>query len=243
MDAKHAGKDDDLVGRGMAYKLLSVAFLPHDGRRLPHLLGETLALATSLADSDVDAGIRSSARRLADRLSGLRRDEMELRSGASVVFGTPSPYPPYEGEYGMASVFMKTQTMADVAGFYRAFGLEVGPGFHDRPDHLAAELEFMHFLLMKEAYAREHNLQDLAAEARKAQSQFLEEHLGTWGPPFFVSMARGGGNAFYAAASEFGSRFLADESERLRLSPKRTEIRTPTREPETPAGCAPTPSE
>jgi len=241
MEPRYPGKDDDLLGRGMAYKLLSVAFLPHDGRRLPHLLGETLTLATSLADSDVDEAIRSSARRLADRLSGLRRDETEFRSGASVVFGTPSPYPPYEGEYGMASVFMKTQTMADVAGFYRAFGLEVGPGFHDRPDHLAAELEFMHFLLTKEAYAREHKLDDLAAETRKAQSRFLEEHLGSWGPAFFASIARGGGNAFYAAASEFGSRFLTAESERLRVSPKRIRIRAPTPEPESPAGCAPCP--
>src|SRR3972149_12155544 len=60
--------------------------------------------------------------------------------------------PPYEGEYDNSDIFQKSQAMADIAGFYRAFGLETSPSFRERPDHISAELEFMHYLTWQEAY-------------------------------------------------------------------------------------------
>lgn len=233
---------ENLTMRGAAYKLLSVAFVPHDGRRLPELLAETLERTQSLAAGRGNAALASAASRLVERLSQLPRDVTELRSGASVIFGSPAPYPPYEGEYEMANIFMKTQTMADVAGFYRAFGLELSPGFKDRPDHLSAEFEFMHFLLVKEAHATKRGLADLARETRKAQARFLEDHLGFWGPNFLGAVASSGGNAFYSAVADFGRTFLQSELSRMQLSPRPAEIKEPNRELDPPAGCQLAPS-
>ncbi len=60
---------------------------------------------------------------------------------------------PYETEYTTPDALYKAHQLADIAGFYRAFGLEMSTENRERPDHLAAELEFMHFLALKEAQA------------------------------------------------------------------------------------------
>ena len=62
--------------------------------------------------------------------------------------------PPYETEYHPSSEpFFRSQEMADVAGFYRAFGLETAQAARERPDYLGLELEFMAFLLLKKRLA------------------------------------------------------------------------------------------
>ena len=205
--------------------MLSAAFAPNDGRQLPALVASTLERARILlGPGRGNPGLEPLLHRLEERLATVPVDAGELRSGASVVFGTPSPYPPYEGEHGQAHVFMKLQTMADVAGFYRAFGVEVGPTFKDRPDHLAAELEFMHFLLVKEAHVIEAANEELARETRRAQALFLSEHLGQWAPSFLARVASEGGNPFYIAVAEFGRTFLAIEMTRLGVPATSSEI-------------------
>src|SRR3989304_1284832 len=63
--------------------------------------------------------------------------------------------PPDETEYGLENVFQKTDAMADIAGFYNAFGLEVSEVNAERVDFISTELEFMSYLALKEAYAVE----------------------------------------------------------------------------------------
>lgn len=70
-----------------------------------------------------------------------------------------------------------TPRLADVAGFYAAFGVRTD---HDRPDHLVAELEFMAVLLAAEADARTHGDLSEADVAASAARTFLRDHLGTW---------------------------------------------------------------
>lgn len=57
----------------------------------------------------------------------------------------------YETECGLPDAYRQAQEMADIAGFYRAFGFTVGGPVRERPDHAAVELEFMHVLALKEA--------------------------------------------------------------------------------------------
>ena len=57
--------------------------------------------------------------------------------------------PPYETLFGNDHVFAQSQVMGDIAGFYRAFGVELSKDIHERLDHLSVEFEFMHFLAYK----------------------------------------------------------------------------------------------
>jgi len=228
---------EDLRARGLAYEFLSMAVAPHEGSVWSERVASARAMAEVLAMSFPDGAALGSAAELRDALARLPEDAIEIQTGASVVFGTPAPYPPYEGEYGMAHIFMKLQTISDVAGFYRAWGLEVGPSFRDRPDHLSAELEFMHFLLVKEAHAMVLGSDDLADETRRAERIFIGEHLGTWAPGFFSTIAAASANPFHAAVAAFGREFLGSELTRLGVAPGATEITAPRPEAEARDGC------
>lgn len=74
------------------------------------------------------------------------------------------------------AAWLKTYRIADVAGFYKAFGVEVEPGT-ERPDHIGTELEFMQLLALKEAVAIDSGNADGAAICREASAAFLAEHL------------------------------------------------------------------
>jgi len=94
--------------------------------------------------------------------------------------------PPCETEYlPSRDVFHRAQQLADIAGFYHAFGLEPNRRHPRRADHVALELEFVSLLLEKLAtvgdgtQAEEHT-----RIARAALAAFLEDHLTTWVPIF-----------------------------------------------------------
>ncbi len=147
--------------------------------------------------------------------------------------------PPYETEYGQAHIFEKSQSLADIAGFYRAFGLELAPDLNDRLDHVSVELEFMQFLCLKEAYAvaREHPQEKLAL-CRGAQAKFLGEHLGCWAFGFVRKLEEKAGDSVYGLMGEMLALFLAAEMRTLGLEPG--EMSGPlSQEPfdDEPAGC------
>uniref|UniRef100_A0A540VKP4 Molecular chaperone TorD family protein n=2 Tax=Litorilinea aerophila TaxID=1204385 RepID=A0A540VKP4_9CHLR len=94
----------------------------------------------------------------------------------------------YETEYGLPHEFRQAQELADIAGFYRAFGFSVGNVVRERPDHLATELEFMHLLHWKEAHALLRGMTEQADQCVEARSSFIGAHLGTWVDLFAQSL-------------------------------------------------------
>jgi len=93
-----------------------------------------------------------------------------------------SDCPPYELEYRSAEVFQQTQTLADIAGFYRAFGFDTTGPLTERADHAATEWEFLAILSMKESLARREEDVDCCVSAQRS---FLEDHAAAWMPAFF----------------------------------------------------------
>jgi DMSO reductase family type II enzyme chaperone len=97
-----------------------------------------------------------------------------------------------EIEYGdiKADPLFQPHRLADIAAFYHAFGLQVAADAGERQDHLCLELEFMCVLAAREAYALEYQLDsDDLAQCRRAQRDFLREHLGRWTPAFARRLA------------------------------------------------------
>ncbi|MDR7440149.1 MAG: molecular chaperone TorD family protein [Armatimonadota bacterium] len=98
--------------------------------------------------------------------------------------------PPYEASSGTPTAPLggpNVQLLADVAGFYRAFGFQARG---ERPDHLAAELEFLALLCLLEARA---HLAGQAEEARvcaDARKAFLRDHLLSWIASFEENVTR-----------------------------------------------------
>lgn len=116
--------------------------------------------------------------------------------------------PLYETQYGAAHVYQQVHELGDIQGFYKAFGLDISDLEKERCDHISVELEFMHFLLYKQAYALENHGDEKAQICVDAQKKFLKEHLGKWVPLFSVLFGRKAGEGFYCAVSALTKEFL-----------------------------------
>lgn len=82
----------------------------------------------------------------------------------------------------------KGSLLADISGFYRAFGLALAEGTGERPDHLRCELEFCASLLLLAAQARETADAERADLALDALRAFLADHLFDWLPSFCAQL-------------------------------------------------------
>lgn len=217
----------DLVARGTVAKVLSYALSDPDDATRRYLRG------TAGADLERAAALVSARARLRKAIEGLRASVSDLRGGEAAALFAKAGAPPYETEYGMAHVFMKVQSMADVAGFYRGFGLAPSEHARERPDHLAAEIEFLHFLLLQEAMAHTEGRMDAAKVARRARSTFLRDHLGTWGPGYLDKVAESDPRSPAARVARIGSRFLRAEARRVRAAVRSgPPVRNPQPSPE-----------
>lgn len=122
---------------------------------------------------------------------------------------------PYEAEYGQEGLFQQPQQLASVLGFYRAFGLTVRQIQRERPDHISCELEFLEFLLQKEAYALEHGDDSMKEATHRATRLFLKEHLGRFGKAFGSQLKKQDPEGFFGKAGDLLVDFLTLECRRL----------------------------
>ena len=167
--------------------------------------------------------------RLTLRLPG--RLETAIHQEYEAVFGYCSSKncPPYETEYcALKDIHFRSQQMADVAGFYRVFGLKPSSKVHDRLDHISLETEFMAILITRQLHALH---QDLCAEAAEvcyeAQRAFFKDHLGWWLPAFGVRLMKEA-SGFYKIFGKLICAFIPAERAFFGLPPM---TRIPVAEP------------
>ena len=122
----------------------------------------------------------------------------------------------YETEYGLEGSFRQSHELADINGFYSAFGFNVGGTVRERPDHLATELEFMHLLALKQRHASE---ADQAAICIDAQRKFLEDHLGRWIEGFAIRVAFEAKDSLYSELARFAVAFVQADAAGLGANP------------------------
>lgn len=138
-----------------------------------------------------DAALEAEAGKLAE---GLRDgDALECRlaelARASTREGMESAYtelfengprrsPIHETEYGRMRGLAKGNDLADIEGFYLAFGMARLDGGEAMADHLGVELEFYGALLAKLAAAHERTDEEGVWVVEDARRKFLEQHLG-----------------------------------------------------------------
>ena len=102
---------------------------------------------------------------------------------------------------------------ADVRRRYAEADLVLAKKFNDLPDHIAVEMEFMHYLCAEERRAIEAgNLQE-AARRSQMQQQFLKEHLEPWVDTFADCILRSTNSSFHKSAAKLLKNFVKSESE------------------------------
>ena len=128
--------------------------------------------------------------------------------------------PPYETLFGNDHVFAQSQVMGDIAGFYRAFGVELSKDIHERLDHLSVEFEFMHFLAYKESYSRCHDGADKTEIVLDAQKKFVKHHIGRWVPLFCRMLVKKAGSGFYKHVADLMAEWMDFEAAFLGVVPQ-----------------------
>lgn len=126
--------------------------------------------------------------------------------------------PPCETFYTASHIFQETQDLSDIGGFFRAFGLEIAD--KERLDHISVELEFMHFLTYKEAYALTHHGPAKARLCREVQRKFVQDHLGRWATRFAQRLGQKANGGYYGCVASLTEALLANEMSFLRARPE-----------------------
>jgi TorA maturation chaperone TorD len=159
------------VRRAVAYELLArcLAYPDDDGVAA---MNDLAGLAGGLLDGTPVAPIVEAA-------AEATRGGLEETYVRIFTLSTSTDCPTFESAMFGGDHIQQTERMADIAGFYRAFGVDPrAPGF--RPDDICVELEFMGFLCRKQAYAAEHLGAPRVSQVLRAERMFLREHLGRW---------------------------------------------------------------
>jgi DMSO reductase family type II enzyme chaperone len=106
----------------------------------------------------------------------------------------------------------------EVLEIYREAGLSLDPDFKELPDHIAAELEFMHYLTVKAVEAAAAGQGRTADEALHMRDEFLHTFLNRWVPGFCASIRAGTQNRFYRGLANCLSTFIAEPVSPLEVS-------------------------
>ena len=157
------------------YRLLA------DGYHLPRPdLGDNLSRLEACLQR---LGSSTSFYRTEISLGRYRRDDIEaLKIDYARLFVGPFTLlaPPYGSVYLEGERRVMGASTAEVQRRYQEAGINVADDFKDPPDHIAAELEFMHFLIFKELEAIGRRDHDSVVSSLFCQKSFLEDHLGAW---------------------------------------------------------------
>ncbi|MBI2470060.1 MAG: molecular chaperone TorD family protein [Planctomycetes bacterium] len=213
----------NLLTRSAMYQILSASFLYPEEKNLSILkssnfLEHVKDLTLCYADIDNGVALQSCLNEVRELYGNTNIGDLQKIYMRIVGHTMSKECPLYETQFGAAHVYQQVHELGDIQGFYKAFGLDLSEIEKERCDHISVELEFMQFLLYKQAYALENHGGEKAQICLEAQKKFLKEHVGKWMPLFAVLFGRKAGDGFYCALSALTKEFLRLEMKLLDIT-------------------------
>lgn len=201
------------LARSAVLGLLSQALAYPTADVVADLLEEDLPFAVALAP-DLPPEVAEAVRGLAGALEGATADDLEAAHRHLFSHVHSRDCPQYETDHLAREVWRQSQDLADLGGFYRAFGLEESG---ERVDHVSVELEFLHVLAYKRVWALERSEAEHAEVCRLAEETFLRDHVLRWLPDVAERLAVLGAGSAYASVGELLGAVLRAEAARAGL--------------------------
>ena len=201
----------DTIARATIYKALAECYHLPEEATLRHAgqLGRNLKGVCPLA---AEAADRMETAMLSDGgLEELAIDHARLFVGPFALLT-----PPYGSVYLDGERLLMADSTLAVSKCYREAGLEMAAGFNGTPDHISAELEFMHFLVIRELAALEDGDLQRARYFRQKQTSFLENHLAAWVPAFTRGVEEQAQTRFYQGLAAATRLFVESDFNRCR---------------------------
>lgn len=222
------------VWRGAMYRALALALSYPDAASVEQLAVDL----DDLIEHPLTAERKLFAATAALREAIREADAPTLGARYHDLFDGEVACSPYETEYEF-DAFAKARQLADIAGFYRAFGLKAAADDAAAPaDFVATEMEFLSHLALKLALAEAEGEDERVAVTREALRAFIEDHPGQWLPLFcrtLVSLEDV--DAFYGAAACLCDAFMQAEIELVGARPRPAMVRRASREMEEVLTC------
>jgi TorA maturation chaperone TorD/NAD-dependent dihydropyrimidine dehydrogenase PreA subunit len=122
---------------------------------------------------------------------------------------------PYESVYRDPQGLVMGTAAQDVLRRYAAEGLTLSPSYHDLPDHVAVELEFMAHLARCEAQAWKHDDVEGALAYLGKEDAFLRDHLSKWVSAFCERIWEGTEHSFYTVLAKLTEAFVALDAQQI----------------------------
>ncbi len=207
------------IARACVYQLLSQALIYPDDDVVAAMVETDLPQAresTAFLPVDMDPELAA----FGDQMTDISRSELKSLHGRVFSHVVSADCPPCEAFYTAKEIFQETSELADIAGFFKAFGLTLAE--NERVDHISVELEFMHFLTYKEAYAQTHHDPARARFCRDTQRKFIRDHLGRWGTHFARLLDQKADGGYYSCLASLLEKFISSEVAFLRVDPEVT---------------------
>jgi TorA maturation chaperone TorD len=203
-----SGSVSRVLRRAAIYRVCSAA--------LGDPVGGRLRTVADLAD----ATVRSADPRVRPHLEALAAaaratDEATAAAEYASLFHGTARCATCEGAYGPPNMAGKTALLADISGFYAAFGLEPAPGHRECEDHVTTELEFMSVLAVKEGWAIAEAHGERAEIAHDAAVTFLTDHLGRWAAAFTAALEAASALPYYQALAALLAAWIAMDASGL----------------------------
>lgn len=216
---------DEAMARSFTYRFLAQAYEYPNEEGLAWLSNSANQTVLWRAVKALASPDRLLSHHVADLMVRLAPEQFDaFVSDYVLAFGHAArgSCPLNEIEYGdlKADPLFQPHRLADLAAFYRAFGVEVTEDATERQDHISIELEFMSVLAAKEAYARGQRFDpEHLSQCREAQKKFLREHLGRWVPAFTRRLASAAAEGALGSLARFTHDVVTADCQRFGVSP------------------------
>jgi putative dimethyl sulfoxide reductase chaperone len=188
------------------FKLLAACFYEPDKELfLQQRLCENLASVLAACRHEEAAAKAATMR---TELEAKNEEELKVEYARLFIGPFELIAPPYGSIYLEKERRLMGDSTLAVQRIYREAGLELE--VMEAPDHIALELEFMHYLALGEAAAETENQSGEAAEFAARQNEFLHRLLRPWVPAFCENIRQGTENGFYRALADCLESFMAE---------------------------------
>ncbi|MFQ5953514.1 MAG: molecular chaperone [Kiloniellales bacterium] len=162
-------------------------------------------------------GLESSAAGLTEALAEAEGHLPRLAGLHNALFATGLAAPAAETAYELDKAARRAAELADIQGFYGAFGMRLAAPIE--PDGVVTELEFLGILVQKRLYARRAGHTEGERICTAAYEAFLADHLGRWYGQFLERLGQATDEPYYLELGRLMAAFLDRECQALDARP------------------------
>lgn len=202
------------TAREDAYRLLAACYYPPTPALLEETCCETLASAMFALSPEASAYAMEAAK----IAKGQSVEALAVEYARLFVGPFHLVAPPYGSCYVDDNKIVMGDSTAAVEGFYHACGLYIANDFHELPDHVAVELEFMSFLAFNQRHAEATGNSEESKRLVALQLEFLTKFLVPWLGPFTAAVINDGESSFNQAVARCTAAFVKSDKTALAVA-------------------------